>query len=222
MRTGRAFLLSAALLLFSFSISRAIELEISSVGFQEDGIDAELAVKDSLPSDLVKYMEKGVPIIFSYELELWKSRTGWIDKRVGRIEAIRKVRYDTWEKEYSIVTDFPEITIENRLDDDREALELLKTVGLEIAIDDTAGEFYLVGKLTIKLLSLSNLKEVESWLRGELSGAKKPKIKDAPDKVGEFIFNTALKVSGLKDISDETRSPMFEINGGKIVFQNSE
>ena len=67
-------------------------------------------------------------------------------------------------------------------------------------------------------MSLSNLKEVESWLKGEISGAKKPDIKDAPDKLGEFLFNTALKISGLKNISEEIRTPFFKIEDGKVVF----
>jgi hypothetical protein len=155
-------------------------------------------------------------------MELWRSRTGWIDKRVGRIEATRKIRYDSWEKEYFIITELPELTIENRLDDRLEALELLKSVGLEFGIEDKDGSFYIIGRLSIRILSLSNLKEVESWLKGELSGAKKPRIKDAPDKFGEFIFNTALRISGLKDISEETQTPFFKIENGGIVFSSKE
>ena len=89
-------------------------------------------------------------------------------------------------------------------------------------IKDTTGTYYIIGRLTIKMLSLSNLREIESWLKGEVSGAKRPRVKDAPDKFGEFLFNTALKISGLKDISDETRTPDFTIENGGIVFRNKE
>lgn len=207
-------------LLLPFSISGAVNLEISSASIEKNVITAEISINDSLPSDLTGHMKKGVPISFDYKLELWRSRAGWLDKLEDKAGIVYRLRYDTWDGGYTVISEQSHLVIENILEEDREASDLVKSSGrLTVSIDDTTGQFYMVGKLTIKTMSLSNLQEVESWLKGEISGAKKPRIKDAPDKFSEFLFNTALKVSGLKNISAEIRTPFFEIKNGAIEFR---
>ncbi|UCC79927.1 MAG: DUF4390 domain-containing protein [Candidatus Zixiibacteriota bacterium] len=206
-----------------YSVSNAVNLEFSSIEFEGGMIAAKLQVSDSLPAELMGYIKKGVPISFEYKMELWESRAGWLDRRLDNKEIIHNLRYDTWENEYTILSRRSDLTIENQLEEDREATDLVKSSGLlKMTLKDTSGQFYITGKLTIKTMSLTNLKEVESWLKGEISGAKKPDIKDAPDKFGEFLFNTALKISGLKNVSEEIRSPFFVIESGKIVFPERE
>ena len=223
MRIRRIHLILITLLLFQYPVSNALDLRFSSIEFEEGEIAAKLLVSDSLPTDLVGYIKKGVPISFEYKMELWESRLGWLDKHIVNKGVTYKLRYDTWEKEYTILTEQSDMIIENNLDKDREATDLVKSSGLlKMKLKDTTGQFYITGKLTVRTMSLSNLKEVESWLKGEISGAKKPVIKDAPDKLGEFLFNTALKISGLKNISEEIRTPFFMIEDGKVVFQEGE
>jgi hypothetical protein len=210
-----------AFILLPLSISKAVNLEISPIKFENDAVTAEISINDSLPSNLTAYMKKGVPISLDYKLELWRSRAGWLDKLVDNVGIVYRLRYDTWDKEYTIITEQSRLTVEYILEEAREASDLVKSSGrLRMSIDDESGDYYIVGKLAIKTMSLSNLKEVESWLKGEISGAKKPKIRDTPDKFSEFLFNTALKVSGLKNISEETRSPFFKIKNGAIEFQD--
>ena len=206
-----------------YSISNAVDLKFTSLKYGNGEIAFKLAVSDSLPGDLVNYIKKGVPISFEYKTELWKSRSGWIDKLLGSCGIIYRLRHDTWEDEYTIIAERPGMAIENRLKTEREAMDLVKSSGLlRMPLDDTSGRFYIVGKLIIKTMSLSNLKEVESWLKGGISGAKKPKIEDAPDKFGEFLFNSALKISGLKNISNEIQTPLFEIKNNEIIFANEQ
>jgi hypothetical protein len=210
-----------AFILLPLSISKAVNLEISPIKFENDAVTAEISINDSLPSNLTAYMKKGVPISFDYKLELWRSRAGWLDKLVDNVGTVYRLRYDTWDKEYTIISEQSRLTVEYILEEVREASDLVKSSGrLRMSIDDESGDYYIVGKLAIKTMSLSNLKEVESWLKGEISGAKKPKIRDTPDKFSEFLFNTALKVSGLKNISEEARSPFFKIKNGAVEFQD--
>ncbi len=223
MQLRRIFSILITILLFPYAASKAVNLEFSSIEFEGEILAAKLHVSDSLPGELTGYIKKGVPISFEYKMELWESRAGWLDRRLDNKEIIHNIRYDTWENEYTILSLRSDLTIENHLEEDREAMDLVKSSGLlKMALKDTGGRFYITGKLTIKTMSLTNLKEVESWLKGEISGAKKPDIKDAPDKFGEFLFNTALKISGLKNVSEEIRSPFFVIENGKIVLQERE
>jgi hypothetical protein len=218
----RRFILNPAIFLLLVNpAAKAVNLEFKSIEYDENTITARLLISDSLPEDLTGYIKKGVPVSFEYEIDIWESRAGWLDRHIVKEMVVHKLRYDTWEKDYEIITLRPEITVENHLDEYREVSDLVKSSGrLEMGMDDTTGRYYMTGKLIIKTMSLSNLKEVESWLKGEISGAKKPEIKDAPDKFGEFLFNTALKITGLKNISEEARTPFFTIENGEIIFSS--
>jgi hypothetical protein len=208
----RSVIIFVLLVLFIEAKAQALELEFGYVKCDTSSILTRLDISDSLPSEIIGYINKGVPILFTYRLELWRIRPGWFDKLADFSETTFKVRYDPWEKHYAIVQTSEILTIENSLRSQREALELLGSSGpVKLAIDDTSGVFYLVGRLTLKTMSFSNYKEVESWLKGGISDAKKPEIEDAPSKVGEFVFNMALRITGLKDITREIRSDDFKI-----------
>jgi hypothetical protein len=157
-------------------------------------------------------MNKGVPILLEYKLGLWKERAGWFDRLLDDSQISYKVRYDPWEKQFSVVQIGAEVVIENILNSEREVLDLLKSSGqISLELDDTTGIYYIAGNLSIKTMSFSNYREVESWLKGELSDVSRPRLQDAPDRVSEFLFDMALKITGLKNISREFRSERFEI-----------
>lgn len=203
----------AVLLLLSLS-QKALALEpvFKYITTDSISIQSKIIISDSFPSELIGYINKGVPILVQYRLELWRERSGWFDKLVSESQIIYKIRFDSWDKEYAVVEDRGDLVIENTFRGEREALELLSSSGGDnLPIDDNEGVFYLVGRLTIKTMSFSNYKEVESWLKGGISNAKKPELEDAPSKVSEFVFNMALRVSGLKDISREIQSTSFKI-----------
>jgi hypothetical protein len=179
----------------------------------------DLAVVDSLPARLIEYINKGVPVAFEYALEIWKTRRGWFDGRITESELTYRVRYDTWEKNYTVMQIKPDLTIEHILSDQREVLDLvIATRRVSIPLNDTSGTFYIVGKLSIKTMTLSNFKEVESWLKGEISGARKPDLESASDDFGDFLFNTALKITGLQNISDEIKTEKFRIGDLPLRF----
>jgi hypothetical protein len=202
-----------ALLLFAGPVSQAVEPVFKYISHDSVAIETRFEIADSLPSELIGFINKGVPVLFEYRLELWRDRSGWFDKLLDAAETSLKVRFDPWEKEYSVIQNSGNLVIENTLRSQREALELLTSIGPEtLAIDDTSGIFYLVGRLNIKTMSFSNYKEVESWLKGGVSDAKKPDLDEAPSKLGEFVFDMALRISGLRNISREVKSPRFKLN----------
>ena len=189
------------------------------IKYENAKILTSFAIQDSLPQELMAYLNKGVPISFEYEIELWKVRQGWFDKLFDKAAISFQVRYDPWEKQYSVLQTSKNLTIENTLKGERETIDLVSSSGHNsFALNDTSGIYYLVGRLAIKTMTFSNFKEVESWLKGGISGAKKPDIQEAPDKFGEFVFDLALKISGLKNISDEVKSQEFKVNQLPMMF----
>jgi hypothetical protein len=160
-----------------------------------------------------------VPAAFEYGIEVWRTRRGWFDEHIADRKLTFRVRYDTWEKNYTVMQIRPDLTIEHILSRNREVLDLVTTTSrVSIPLDDTAGTFYLVGKLSIKIMTLSNFREVESWLKGEVSGARKPDLESAPNDFGEFLFNTALKITGLRNISNEIKTENFRIGELPLEF----
>ena len=204
----------------SSSIAKAKDSGFRYIKCQDDSILTCYALQDSLPSELITYLNKGVPISFDYNIELWRERSGWFDKQVDKIAVSYRVRYDPWEKEYLVVQTDGNLTIDNTLKGQRETIDLVKSSGVNsLSFDDSSGIYYLVGNLTIKTMSFSNYREVEAWLRGDISDAKRPDLQEAPSKFGEFIFDMALKISGLKNISQDSKTQKFKISQLPLVFR---
>jgi len=214
-----AFIFFAALL-FDYSSAGAFDIKFEYIVSQSDTIVTELAVIDSLPSKLIEYIDKGVPVSFDYGIELWRARPGWFDKQVDAENVTFKVRYDSWTKNYTVLEIRPDIVVENSLSGLREALDLILTTDrISLPPDDTSGVYYLVGRLAVKVMTLSNFREVESWLKGEISEVDKPDFKDASNKFGEFLFDTALKITGLENVSKDIKTGTFQLKNLPLKFE---
>ena len=192
--------------------ANALQPQFAFVRYDNGKIVTSVALADSIPEQVLKYMNKGVPVAIEYAVELWKEKSEWFDSRTGHADVIYKVRYDSWEKRYAVVRISEGLVIEHSLNREREAIDLLTSSGrIKFAADDTGGHYYLRAQATIKTMSFSNYKEVESWLRGGISDARPPSLEEAPDKVGEFIFNMALKVSGISDMTGQAKTAPFKL-----------
>ncbi len=193
--------------------SNAQNIGFSYIKYENQNILTTLSVLDSLPSALIDHIEKGVPIAFEYDIELWQYKSGWFDKLSDKLKVAIKLRFDPWEKKYSMIIQSRDLDFDNSLDDWRAVWDLLKSSGKSfLEIGDTTATYYLNGKLSIKTMSFSNYREVESWLKGEISSAQKPDLDKAPNQLGEFIFETALKITGLKNKTSEIKSEKFKIS----------
>lgn len=209
------------LILFRVSPSRSQEIGIGFISLESDSISTEIEIADSLSSRLDDYIHKGIPAGFEYRAELWRVRRGWFDKQIGAVDVEYRARYDTWSKRYTIVNVRPEYAAEYTLERKREFLDLVSSTGaVAFPADDSSAEYYIVAKLTIRIMTLSNLEEVESWLKGEISEMDKPSIKRAPDRFGDFLFNTALKITGLQNVSKEIRTDGFHLADLPLRFGN--
>jgi hypothetical protein len=210
--SASSLILPVVIVVLSTNSADAIEIGFEHVGWSDDTLTAELGITDSLTARLTEYINKGVPAAFEYRIELWRSRDRWFDRQTTSLDISYKVRYDMWTKKYTVLKIDPDFVVEYVLSKQRAVFELVfSTDRIGIPIDDTSGSYYLVGKLSVKIMTLSNFREVESWLKGEISHVEKNDIKKAPDKFGEFLFNTALSVTGLKNVSLETRTVMFRL-----------
>jgi len=209
-RFGIVHLIIASIMFMHGAAALALELSFLEISTGDDEMTVSIAISDSLPSDLKGYIKKGVPVQFDYSIELWKVMPGWFDEMLEKDDVKFKIRYDPWEKEFSILQSTRNLALENILDDEHDALELLrKPEQSSFVVEDTTGLYYLIGSLVIKSMTFSNYREVESWLKGEISGARKPELEEAPNRLGEFVFDMAMKISGLKNISAKSKTDKF-------------
>ncbi len=200
-------------LLFLYANAAALEIGFEYVNTKSDTITTELSIIDSLSAKLEEYIGKGVPVGFEYRIELWRVRQGWFDKRIAAYDITYRVRFDTWSKKYTVLEIKPDIIVENTLSRRREMFDLiLSSERISLPFSDSTGVYYLVGKIVIRVLTLSNFREVESWLKGEISEVEKPNIRKAPDRIGEFLFNTALKITGLENVSKDIKTERFSLD----------
>jgi len=211
--TRSRIILIAAALVFGFAVSaEALELRFDSIGRTGDSLKIRFSSIDYGSDKLNEQIDKGIPVGIEYRLELWKVRPGWFDSQVSAIDISYRIRYDTWSKEYTVVKLDPEVIVEYSLRERREVFDLVMSDNrISLHCDGDSDKYYLTGKLTVKIMTLSNFKEVESWLKGEISDAEKPNLRETTDKVGEFLFNTALKITGLENRSKSVKSGLFEL-----------
>jgi len=208
------------IVVFAFAVSAgALELRFDSIVWAGDSLKIRFSSVDYGSDKLNEQVDKGIPVGIEYRLELWKVRPGWFDSQVSAIDINYRIRYDTWSKEYTVVKLDPDFIVEYSLRERREVFDLVMSDNrISLFCNNDSDKYFVTGKMTVKIMTLSNFKEVESWLKGEISDAEKPNLRETTDKVGEFLFDTALKITGLENRSKSVKSEFFELNDLPLKF----
>ena len=117
-------------------------------------------------------LRNGFPARLHYRVELW-STSGWFDDLEGGTEWDVVVRYDALDKSYRLARlEGDRVTSLGRFDQLRDAERALeRPFRAPIAARGRARRYYYRAVLSVETLSLSDLDEVERWLRGELRPA---------------------------------------------------
>ena len=118
--------------------------------------------------DLVEAVRSGLPLRILLRIQLWKN--GFFDNQKGQHEWRATVIYDPLTRRYRVQTSEStgaEVEV-NTLDEAQAALQLTLTVPIR---PRESGRYYYVAAVEMKTLSLSDLEELQRWLRGELAPA---------------------------------------------------
>ncbi|MEK7668750.1 MAG: hypothetical protein AAB409_08895 [Gemmatimonadota bacterium] len=153
----------------------------------------------------VAALRDGFPVRFHFVLELRHSVRILPDRleRAADWEAV--VALDPLTREYTLIRSGgsqEHFTSEAAVD---RALATPFTVDL---MPGGPGQYYYVGTLEIESLSLSELGEVERWLRGDV-GPVIARTGDVGDAVERGLRRLLIRISGLPRRRLETRSPFF-------------
>ena len=176
-----------------------------SVG-REDG-SVEMRVGDLLSDGgLTRALHSGLPLRIRVVAELWKD--GFFDSQRGRAEWRATVVYDPLEERYRVIT--PDVDSATVVESLAQVEGLLQERFRPPLRPQEGGRFYYLGEVQVETLSLSDLEELQQWLRGDLAPAVAGEGR-MEDAVGSGVRRMLVRMLGLPARRFRVRSPTFEI-----------
>ena len=200
-RTG--FLLGLCLLLASSAYAQSLSVAPDASAGQR----AVLRVRDILADDeLEEAVRSGLPLRMRFLVELW--RDAFFDELVATEQWTTVLTYDALSKQYVV-----------RARADARARVFADFATARAAIDTAyaaalrpqrRGRYYYTGALDIETLSLSDLEELERWLKGELQPAVSGN-RSIPGAIGQGARRLFIRVLSLPERRLEARSERFRV-----------
>ncbi|MFI5234235.1 MAG: DUF4390 domain-containing protein [Gemmatimonadales bacterium] len=152
----------------------------------------------------------GFPVRLHYRLELWRSRSGWLDAFERSVEWDVLVRHEPLLDQYTVTTVDSRRTRTDRYAG-REGLAAGVHRLTRIAIQPTrAAQYYYVVTLDVTTLSDTDIKELETFLQGDV-GPAATGTEDVGSALGRGVRRLLLHVVGLPSLRLETRSTSFRL-----------
>jgi hypothetical protein len=151
-------------------------------------------------------LHNGFPVRYHFRLELWRKRT-LFDHLEGDEEWDAVIRLDPLTGEYDLIRTGATVEHFTSKDAASRALATPFRVDLFPPPGGTA-RYYYIATLEIASLSVSELEEVERWLRGEVGPAISPQGNLA-DALARGARRLLIRFSGLPRRRLEARTPAF-------------
>ena len=159
--------------------------------------------------ELRELLDHGFPIRVHYRIELW-TKTGWFDDLRGSEEWDVLIRFDPLRRSYGvarIVGD--QVTPLGEFGQHAEAVQAAERPYRSRLVAPRGKRAYYLGVVDIETLSLSDLEEVERWLRGELRPAVRGE-RNPGTALGRGLRSLATHLLGSESRHYETRSGTFK------------
>ncbi|HEX9484251.1 MAG TPA: hypothetical protein VF929_06700 [Gemmatimonadaceae bacterium] len=154
-------------------------------------------------SDMRELVRSGFPALLRYRLELWR-QGGLFDALEGQVEWELIIQYDPSAQRYGVIK-----RQNGKLEDAgsfatlataQSAME--RTQRTTLAPERGGARYYYVFLLNIEALSVSDMDQLERWLRGVRGGT-------AASAVGSGLRTLMLRMLGGEKRHYQTRSPSF-------------
>lgn len=158
---------------------------------------------------LIRALHSGLPLRILVVAELWKD--GFFDSQRGRAEWRALVIYEPLDERYRITTGGDEgvdVVVDSLAQVERALQDRFQ---LPLAPREN-GRFYYLGEVQVETLSLSDLEELQQWLRGDLASAVAGESR-VEDAVGSGVRRMFVRMLGLPARRYRVRSPTFEMPG---------
>ncbi|MDH4347698.1 MAG: hypothetical protein OEW17_02755 [Gemmatimonadota bacterium] len=152
-------------------------------------------------------LREGLPVRLAYRLEVWSTRSGWLDAIERQVEWAVVVRHEPLLDQFSVVRLLPP----NRVQQNRYATPgaLAGALGrgyqFQVTPNDP-GRYYYTVALTVTTLSDSDLEEFERMLRGELADGG-----DGGNNLAKRARRLVLRLAGLPTLNVSAKSEPFDV-----------
>jgi len=152
----------------------------------------------------VGLMRSGFPLRLHYRLELWRTRASWFDQHVTEATWDAVAHYDPLADDFVLVRSGGTTARFASADALSRALEIPYKITLAPK-GAAADRFYYLCRLEVSTLNDSDLREVERWLKGEVSPAVAGKG-DLGDALVRGAQRILVRIAGLPRLTLEARS----------------
>ena len=175
----------------------------------------EVTVRDGAPRVVVgpvladealrEAAASGLPLRLRFRIELWRDEL--FDDLVRQVEWTRLVVYEPLERNYLTGAPGDSLRVVSSFAGARELLERDYLPGLR---PEGGGRYYYLVSLEVETLSLSDLDELEQWLRGEVGPVVRGRG-SVPGAVGAGLKRLLIRVLDLPARRFESRSGRFRV-----------
>ncbi len=166
-----------------------------------------VAVPGLLQDDALEdAVRSGLPLRMRFRIELW--RDGFVDDLVAQAAWTVAVAFEPLEQHYLAgVLPSDSLASFDTWSEARAAVEGPYTPAMRAV---GAGTYYYIGVVEVETLSLSDLDELERWLRGELEPAVRGG-RSVGGALGTGLKRLLIRIIGLPARRHEARSRPFQV-----------
>ncbi|MBI4408689.1 MAG: DUF4390 domain-containing protein [Gemmatimonadetes bacterium] len=156
---------------------------------------------------LQEAVRSGLPLRIRLRVELW--RDGFVDDLAGTESWATLLLYEPLGGRYLLRTRASSAAAHTfaSYDDARAALERIYPLTLR---PQRGGRYYYTAVLDIETFSLSDLEELENWLKGELQPAVRGR-RSFPSALGQGLKRLLIGILGLPGRRYEAKSEQFRV-----------
>ncbi|NIP82619.1 MAG: DUF4390 domain-containing protein [Gemmatimonadetes bacterium] len=201
--TLRAALLAAAAALFTAARLPAqsplvLDVENGALRVAIDGVLADDALEEAIRS--------GLPLRLRFRVELWRDE--WFDDLADQAAWSAVVAFEPLDRSFLVAA--PGAAELGRFPTYDEAATRIERVYVPTIRPPRSGRYYYIAYLELETLSLSDLDELERWLRGELEPVVRGG-RSVTGAVGTGLKRILIRVLGLPARRYEARSQVFRV-----------
>ncbi len=195
-----------------------IGVRLERIAAAGDDLAVDLTLVNLIDAPTEEILERGVPVTLILDIEVWRERSAWFDRREASRHLAYKLQLDAWDEVYVVRDKEGRQEIFLDLAEARGALESrrdLHIAPLSVLRDDD--NYYLVVTAALKPLTMEDVEELEDWLSGETET-------DGGDGFGllglpKAFFGLVMGVTGFQDRNDVLRTPSF--NRAEVAVEGS-
>jgi hypothetical protein len=195
-----------AVLAFVAAAAAPVAAQSASLSIMlQDGVPRVQANALLADGKFLTLMHSGFPLRLHYRLELWRKRSNWFDEHAGEATWDLVAQYDPLADDFVLVR-----SAGARRYASGETLGRALAIPYKINLTPRGtGRFYYLCRLEVSTLNDTDLREVEQWLKGEVSPAVSGKG-DLGDAMVRGAQRILVRIAGLPRLTLEARSDLIQ------------